>query len=246
MCSLRLCRGFGSTPDLLFSPTLSSQASKVGAEHVGSCLWSFSMDSLILGFAIGEIIGSEIVANLAIREQLRLSLSLTLYARPALQSDGLVPSPQSTHSASGNCSVIIRDSRHEHIKRTTRPRHTCLSLEEEVAFQASLPGTEQERPPLIAPGPEADEVAVEDDQLTEERFHTNDARFLEEVFALSSLGLRVLPVREGSKQPRQKRWQDKAASDERVLKRWPRRWRRGNLGSLRHRPWQGTMMLCQA
>ncbi len=50
------------------------------------------MDSLILGFAIGEFNRSEIVANLVIREQLRLSLGLSLYARSALQSDGLVPS----------------------------------------------------------------------------------------------------------------------------------------------------------
>jgi hypothetical protein len=106
----------------------------------------------------------------------------------------------------------------------------CLPLDKEAAFQASLPGTEQEKPLSIAPGPEADEVAVEEDQLTEERFHTSDARFLEEALALGSLGLRVLPVREGSKQPRQKRWQDKATSDERVIKRWPRKWRRGNLG----------------
>ncbi len=39
----------------------------------------------------------------------------------------------------------------------------CLPLDKEVAFQASLPETEQERPPLIAPGPEADEVAEEED-----------------------------------------------------------------------------------
>ncbi len=105
----------------------------------------------------------------------------------------------------------------------------CLSPDEEFVGEDIWREAESDEPPLIPPGPE-DGEAVEEHGIAERLPQSADSPFLKEALALGSLGLRVLPVEGASKKPRQKRWQDKATSDRRVIKGWPKGWRQGNLG----------------
>jgi hypothetical protein len=105
----------------------------------------------------------------------------------------------------------------------------CLSPNEEFAEEDIWREAESDEPQSNPPAPE-DGESVFEQGFAESLPRPADSPFLEEALTLGSLGLRVLPVREASKKPRQRRWQDKATSDQRAIKKWPRGWRQGNLG----------------
>src|SRR5512147_3233600 len=108
----------------------------------------------------------------------------------------------------------------------------CLSPNEEFAEEDIWRDAESDEAPSIPPGPQDGETK-EEQGFAERLSQSPDSPFpgtaplLKEALTLGSLGLRVFPVREKSKKPRQRRWQDKATSDQRAIKRWPRRWRQG-------------------
>jgi hypothetical protein len=86
------------------------------------------------------------------------------------------------------------------------------------------------RPVETLPAATINEQAQRPARRTARRQAPINSRFLEAALGYADLGLRLVPLREKSKKPRQRGWPGKATVDPRLIKGWPRKWRDGNLG----------------